>query len=77
MANIKADANNVKLKIIESNNVSRKIKDATPEITQIDIRTNETTAKVLRGLIYPRKDGNVLYSIPKIMSNGKNSHNRI
>jgi hypothetical protein len=27
--------------------------------------------------MYPRKDGSVLYSIPKIMSNGKSSHNRI
>jgi hypothetical protein len=52
-----------------------KIIDATPKIMQIEIEANEAIAKVFRGLIYPRKDGNVLYSIPKIMSIGKNSHN--
>ena len=44
---------------------------------QIDIKINETSAKVFRGLIYPRNDGKVLYSIPKIMSNGKSNHNKM
>jgi hypothetical protein len=43
---------------------------------QIDINMNEISAKVFLGLIYPRNDGNVLYSIPKIMSVGKSNHNK-
>jgi hypothetical protein len=63
------------LKIIENgNNLSAIIIYPRPETIQIEIQTNENIAEVFLGLMNPRKDGNVLYSIPKIISTG-NSHN--
>jgi hypothetical protein len=49
--------------------------DARPEIIQIEMKNSEEIAEFLLGLMNPRKDGSVLYSIPKIMSTGKSSHN--
>jgi hypothetical protein len=76
VANNNTDANNVTLKITESNNdIFVDITDTKPEIIQIDIETNEAIARAFLGLMNPRKAGSVLYSIPKIMSIGKSSHN--
>ncbi len=64
------------LKITERNNeITVDITDTKPEIIQIEMETNETIAEAFLGLMNPRKDGSVLYSIPKIISTGKSSHN--
>jgi hypothetical protein len=41
----------------------------------MEMKNREATAEFFFGLMNPRKDGSVLYSIPKIMSIGKSSHN--
>jgi len=47
--------------------------DTKPEIIQIQMETSEVIAEAFLGLMNPRKDGSVLYSIPKIMSTGKSN----
>jgi len=49
--------------------------DARPEMIQIEMKNSEAIAEFFLGLMNPRKDGSVLYSIPKIISIGKSSHN--
>jgi hypothetical protein len=64
------------LKIIESgNNLYAIIRYPRPETIHIEIQTNENIAEVFLGLMNLRIDGSVLYSIPKIISAGKSSHN--
>jgi hypothetical protein len=41
----------------------------------MEVKANEAIAEVFLGLMNPRKDGSVLYSIPKIISIGKSNHN--
>jgi len=64
------------LKIIESGNaLSLNIIYTSPETIQIEMQTKHNIAEVFFGLMKPRKDGSVLYSIPKIINTGKSSHN--
>ena len=76
MANVTADAKKAILKTIESgNNLSASIRYPMPEAMQTEMQTNENIAVVFLGFMNPRKDGSVLYSIPKIISMGKSSRN--
>jgi len=64
------------LKIIDSGNILSPIRRCPrPATKQIEMQTKENIAEVFFGLMKPRKDGNVLYSIPKIINIGKSSHN--
>jgi len=64
------------LKIIDSGNILSPIRRCTrPATKQIVMQTKENIAEVFFGRMKPRKDGNVLYSIPKIINIGKSSHN--
>jgi hypothetical protein len=46
-----------------------------PKMIQIETKINEATPNLFLGLTNPRKDGSVLYCIPKIISTGKSNHN--
>jgi len=61
--------------LLEIHDIFVSITDTKPKIMQIEMETNEAVAEVFLGLMNPRKAGSVLYSIPKIMSIGKSSHN--
>jgi hypothetical protein len=76
LQNVTTDANKAILKIMESgNNLSAITRFARPEIMVIEMLTNDDLADISLGLMNPRKDGSVLYSIPKIINIGKSSHN--
>jgi hypothetical protein len=76
LANANAEANKVVLKINENGNtISLNIGYTSAETIQIEMQTKHNIAEVFFGLMKPRKDGSVLYSIPKIISTGKSSHN--